>query len=82
MCNKIVESKIPEGVRLQVVHLHTGNSKPKQRRGRQFATVAYLYKDNVMVGMGKAFCSEHDAPSRKIGRAVAVGRALKNFQGR
>ena len=77
---KLVESNLPPEVRVHVVHLHKGNSSRSQRRGKEFVSIARLYgKNNELLGQGKAMCSVHDNPTRRVGRQVAVGRAMSNM---
>lgn len=82
MCRALyTERSIPEGLKLVVTHLHDGNSSKRDRRGRKYATIAKLFdrENGTMMACGIAYCSDRDTPSRKTGRKVAVGRALKNF---
>ena len=82
---KYVEANIPEGLHLKVHHLHTGKiSKTKLKRlghhNTEDVTLARLYDEaGILVGEGKATCSERDNPRRSTGRAVAVGRALAEY---
>ena len=64
---------------LQVHHFHSGNLSKRQRRGKVFHTVARIIDRTTesVVGFGYSWCGHKDAPSRKIGREVAVGRAMK-----
>lgn len=79
--NKLIEANVPENLRVQVIHLHRGNSSNRQRKGHEYVTVARLSNraDDTIVAEGKSFCSKHDAPSRSKGRAIAVGRALREY---
>ena len=84
MCEtKYTEQNIPENLRLQVVHLHAGNSSRKARHGYPYVTLAKLISRDTerVVSSAKAICSRIENPSRKIGRAIAIGRALKAFTG-
>jgi len=78
MC-KFVESNIPSNVKVHVVHLHSGNSSRKQRNGHMYKTICELHdrKTQNLLGVGKACCSKSDVPTRKLGRAIAVGRAMR-----
>ena len=75
------EGSIPAHLKLVVSHLHDGNSDKHDRRGCRYATVAKLFRkdDGELIAIGEAYCSEKDTPSRKVGRMVAVGRALKEY---
>lgn len=82
MCRELyTERAIPPNVKLVVSHLHDGNSSRSDRRGHKYATIAKLYNRETghFVAAGIAYCSKRDVPSRKTGRVVAIGRALKNF---
>jgi len=78
---KLVESNIPESLRLNVVHLHNGNSSRNQRKGHSFVTLVKLMdrSTDTVIAEGKAYCSDGDSPRRSIGRQVAIGRALKAY---
>lgn len=82
---KFIEANIPQELHLKVHHLHLGKlSKTKLKRighhNTEYVTLARLYdKAGILVGEGKATCSERDNPRRSTGRAVAVGRALAEY---
>lgn len=77
---KLVEANVPVECSLRVVHLHEGNSSKRQRRGASFLTIAKLIDhQGEVVSIGYAQCRSTDVPNRRVGRHVAVGRALKNF---
>ena len=40
----------------------------------------YLYKDDVMISTGTAVCSMSDNFCYRIGREIALGRALKKLE--
>jgi hypothetical protein len=67
---------LPDHLRLEVVHLHPGNSSRTKRRGHKYRTIARLRDINTddIVLQTEARCSRYDTPSRKVGRAIAVGR--------
>ena len=44
------------------------------------ATLAELYKDNHCVAEAWSNCSERDNYCKKLGRNIAVGRVLKQFE--
>lgn len=75
------EDAVPQHLKLVVCHLHDGNSDKHDRRGCKYATIAKLFnkEDGDLIAQGEAYCSERDVPSRKVGRMVAVGRALKEY---
>ena len=76
---KFKESELPDTMRIKVVHLHPGNSSKRQRKGCVYRTLAkILEKDSDRIlGRGEARCNPLDTPSRRVGRDIAVGRALK-----
>lgn len=77
---KLIESNIPQEINVRVTHLHPGNSSRKKRRGSQYMTIAKLVgPTGDVVAEGIAQCSRGDAPRRSIGRAVAIGRAYKDY---
>ena len=85
---KYNEKNIPEGMFIKVIHLHTGNTSKNQMKklgktNAKFITIARLYMNGIMfsVGEGIAACSKKDSPSRRIGRSIAIGRALKGYLG-
>lgn len=66
--------------RIQYVHLHPGNSSRKQRKGSKYMTLCKLWTkqdEPSVVATGVARCNTQDAPSRRVGREVSLGRALK-----
>lgn len=75
------ENTIAEDLLIRVVHLHPGNSSKRDRKGSKYMTIAKLIggtkEEPVELARGYARCNEYDAPSRKVGREVAIGRALK-----
>ena len=50
----------------------------RDERSRPVVTVCLLIEKNTMA-RGVAICSPKDNPKKKIGRAIAKGRALKGF---
>ena len=72
---RYTESNVPEHLRVQVVH------RPPRRRKDRYQTYAMLRdrETDALLAIGHSKCSREDAPSRKVGRAVAVGRALKSY---
>jgi hypothetical protein len=71
---KYIESNIPPELRLQVRYLNT--------IGDSWLSFACLYnrKTGEIEATGEAKCGPKDNPTRSIGRAICVGRALKNYQ--
>ncbi len=83
---KMIESAIPEHLRVQVVHLFEGRVSNNQlkklgKTNTKYVTLAKLRdkKTDDIVGEGIASCSTKDNPSRRVGRAVAIGRALREY---
>ena len=71
--------QIPENIHVQLSHLHSGNSSRKARKGKDYVTVVKFLDDDVIVAKATAQCNKKDAPSRKRGRDIAIGRALKEY---
>ena len=83
---KYIESNIPEHLRVQVCHLHPGNTSHAQLKKlghtkAKYVTLAKLRdkQTDQIVAEGVAACSPKDQPSRRVGRAVAIGRALADY---
>lgn len=76
---KMLERNIPETMKVKVFHQHTDH-------GKLDCTVAVVYdKDSgEKLGIGRALVNhrKEKTPSRKIGRQVAVGRAMRQALGR
>lgn len=68
---KYTEKTMPPHLRLKVKHYH-------DPRG-QWCTAVWLYEGETRVASGLSICNPKDNPSRKVGRAIAVGRALKHY---
>ncbi len=68
---KYNEANMPDGIRARVRYL---------RDRRWFTSCQLLNKDNRIVATGVSTCSYKDQPTRKIGRAIAIGRALKSYK--
>lgn len=84
---KKTEANVPEHLRVHVVYLFEGRLSKSQlkkvgRTRTNYVTVAKLFtrEGDRLVGEGIAACSTNDNPSRRVGRAVAVGRALASYQ--
>jgi len=79
-----LEAQLPESVRLHVVHLRPTGKHPipkRQMKGKKWITIAKIIdkETNVVLSEGKAYCSKRDVPSRRLGRRIAVGRAMTNL---
>ncbi len=71
---KFIEARMPKELRLRVrYYKHT----------KQWLTRAQLIdrRNDEVIVTTFANCSHKDQPVRKIGRAIAVGRALKKYYG-
>lgn len=79
--------------RLRVVHLHSGNCSRSKRNGKEMKTIATFekpshkigerqehFRDWQVVARGSAACSKRDCANRKVGRQVAVGRAMLDLE--
>lgn len=75
-----MNNNLPEGFRIQFIHLHPFNSTDKDRDGKKFKTICHIKdQDNNIIVTEYAHCSDKDQPSRKIGRLISQGRAIKKF---
>lgn len=72
MCRGYTEQHIPEDLYAQVRY----SNKDKNWRSE---CLLKRRDNNEVVARGVAICSSRDNPNRKIGRAIAVGRALKKL---
>lgn len=76
---KMIERNLPSTMRVKVFHQHTAH-------GKLDCTVAVVYdKDSgEKLGIGRALVNhrKEKTPSRKVGRQVAVGRAMRQAVGR
>lgn len=79
--SKYIEENLNEKFKTRVAHYHPGNSTDEDRDGNKYVTVAQIVTRpplvSAVVGMGVAECGKKDNPSRKLGRRIAVGRAIK-----
>lgn len=68
---KYTEANMPLGMKAEVRYL----------KGSRWVTSCHLVDTatDKVVSHGTAICSARDKPVRKIGRAMAIGRALKQF---
>ena len=61
-----------------VVGFRVNGQQPLPRGGCTVATI--LDADRNLVAFGEATCHERDNYNRRIGRMIALGRALKNLE--
>lgn len=74
---RYTESHVPRHLQLRVYYDTELRDPESLHRWR---TTAYLIDSNgICHATGVAECSSSDNPNRKIGRAIAVGRALKAY---
>ncbi len=76
---RYVESNIPQGIEVRV-HYITRYRHPLQAEALpKWRTTCTLFDKETrqVVGYYQTDCHEDDMPVRKIGRAIAVGRAYK-----
>ncbi len=68
---KYSEANIPAGLIVSI----------RYQRGTQFVTACRLVHKETkeIVAAAHAICSLKEQPSKKIGRAIAIGRALKLY---
>lgn len=71
---KFVESNVPEGIKV-FVRRFTDNG--------EYVTKCELIEEqsNAIVCAAESRCHPNDNPNRRIGRAIAVGRAIKTYFG-
>jgi len=74
MCRPYKETNLPAGTYVHVRYF-------KELRKSPWLTIAQLRSDvnDEVLSQGSSTCSQRDNPVRKIGRAIAVGRALKAY---
>ena len=84
--NSTNKETLPSGIYVRVVHLHPGNTTKNQlkrigKTNAKYVTIAKLYDDEhpFSVAQGIAACGSKDSPTRKLGRSIAIGRALKEL---
>lgn len=75
------EKHIPSELQVKVRHFHPGNSSNTKRHGKVYRTIAKLIdrESGAELAKGEAKCCDTDSPRRRVGREVAIGRALKNY---
>ncbi|KKM68191.1 hypothetical protein LCGC14_1463310 [marine sediment metagenome] len=73
---KYTEANIPEGIRAEVRYIKGALSGQSP-----WVTSCHLVENvtGKVMASGTAVCSAKDQPVRKIGRAMAIGRALKKY---
>lgn len=86
-----MKREIPEGMTVRVSHLRRfpGVSGYISKRAMHGAipeskggmTIASVWEDGVLMAGGFARCSIMDNYSKRIGRDIALGRALKQLEG-
>lgn len=77
-----MKKQIAPGITLGFHHYHAGNDpRGVMRKRSAYATVAVVKNENtgVILATGIARCNAKDKPSRKTGRAIAEGRAIKAY---
>lgn len=79
---RFVESNVPEHIQVRVRYVtryRGGPFQSDQLPKWQTSCTLIDRESRHVVAYHQAHCSEEDQPVRKIGRAVAVGRALKSY---
>lgn len=66
---KYNEANVPDGIKVRV----------RYTKGQPWHTSCHLVQGAKLVAVGHSSCSIKDQPTRRIGRAIAVGRALKMY---
>lgn len=61
-------------------HLTPANSTKRERQGKKWKTVATIRDTyNNVTATAEAWCSRRDVPNRKLGREIAIGRAIRKL---
>lgn len=78
---RYVESNIPSSLRVRVNYVSRYRHPEQLASLPKWHTTATLIDKNsgAVVARATSSCNETDQPVRKIGRAVAVGRAFKSY---
>ena len=78
---RYVESNIPEGIQVRVRYTTRLRSPDNSRHLPKWHTQCQLVdvETGEVLAYASSNCNEEDQPVRKIGRAVAVGRAFKKY---
>lgn len=82
---KIALMPVPDGHKVKIVHVHKqsdleGLKLENSKRAPRYVTYAILLDaDGMVQTISSAACSPKDTPSRKMGRAIAHNRAIKEF---
>lgn len=76
---KYIERNIPSDLQVRVNYVSRYRHPEQLSSLPKWHTTATLIdrRDNKVVGFAESHCDEEDMPVRKIGRAIAVGRAFK-----
>lgn len=77
---KYVESNVPKNIKVRVHYLRQGDVKGIPESIKR-VTIAQLFdkQSGRKVAEATSFCGPQDNDNRKVGRAIAVGRALKGY---
>ena len=71
---KFTANHVPKGIAVRYFHIRLN--------GRIVETVCNLLSEGgTILATGHAYVSPRDNPSKKIGRDISVGRAMKMYQG-
>ncbi len=79
---RFVESNVPENIRIHVHYVtryRGGPFQSDQLPKWQTSCTLIDRESGHVVAYHQAHCNEDDQPVRKIGRAIAVGRAFKSY---
>lgn len=78
---RYVEGNIPEGIKVHVRYTTRFRSPDNSQHLPKWYTECRLICEETgkTVSFASSNCNEEDQPVRKIGRAVAVGRAFKSY---
>ena len=77
---KYVETNVPKNTSLRVHYLQQGKVTGMPTNVKRITIAALIDKvTGEKLAEATSFCDKKDNDSRKIGRAIAVGRALKDY---
>ena len=76
---KYIETNVPKNMQLRVHYLQHGKVSGLPEQVKRVTIAALFDAKGRRVTEATSFCHEGDNDNRKIGRAIAVGRALKSY---
>lgn len=76
---KYVESNVPKNVNLRVQYLRNNEVAGLPDYVKRITIATLVSPEGAKLAQACSICHENDNDNRKIGRAIAVGRALKEY---